>query len=276
LSITKEWLEEEYVNKQRNAIEIAKDFNCSSSTIIRRIREYGLNVKNAGQLKWRDLQGKTFGDLYVIKEIIIDDNKKNHSNKWLCFCKGCNKNKQICGSNLNGGDTNRCLQCRLANSKINKSLILSDYWKSIRSSAIRRNIPYSLTKEEVVELYEKQDRRCALTNVRLNMADNYQSWKNGVQTASLDRIDSLKGYTIDNVQWVHKDINQMKWDIPNEDFIKWCNLVAKTKPYQIEEEKESPSVFMDDEEVSEWDSFIWKSLNEKFKHINYEPEETIY
>lgn len=46
-------------------------------------------------------------------------------------------------------------------------------------------------------------------------------------TASLDRIDSTKGYTLDNIQWVHKHINVMKMDLDQEYFIKLCKLVTK-------------------------------------------------
>lgn len=46
-------------------------------------------------------------------------------------------------------------------------------------------------------------------------------------TASLDRIDSSKGYVEGNVHWVHKDINIMKWDFPLETFIKMCKFVAE-------------------------------------------------
>ena len=41
---------------------------------------------------------------------------------------------------------------------------------------------------------------------------------NDSKTASLDRIDSSKGYTEDNIQWVHKDVNQMKMDLPEQRF----------------------------------------------------------
>lgn len=47
------------------------------------------------------------------------------------------------------------------------------------------------------------------------------------QTASLDRINSSIGYTIDNVQWVHKKINMMKMDLSQEEFINYCRLVVK-------------------------------------------------
>jgi hypothetical protein len=46
------------------------------------------------------------------------------------------------------------------------------------------------------------------------------------QTASLDRIDSTKGYIKGNIQWVHKDVNKMKWNWNQSNFINWCKLIT--------------------------------------------------
>ena len=46
-------------------------------------------------------------------------------------------------------------------------------------------------------------------------------------TQSLDRIDSTKGYTIDNVQWVHKYINLMKHQLTQQQFIDFCKKVVE-------------------------------------------------
>ena len=53
-----------------------------------------------------------------------------------------------------------------------------------------------------------------------------KNWKKET-TASLDRIDSLLGYTIDNVQWVHKDINRIKFDMSQCRFVELCCLIAE-------------------------------------------------
>jgi hypothetical protein len=45
-------------------------------------------------------------------------------------------------------------------------------------------------------------------------------------TASLDRIDSSKGYEEGNIQWVHKHINFMKRTYSQEYFIDMCKKVA--------------------------------------------------
>lgn len=46
-------------------------------------------------------------------------------------------------------------------------------------------------------------------------------------TASIDRINSNKGYSLSNVQWVHKTINKMKCKLSDDEFIAFCKAVAK-------------------------------------------------
>lgn len=46
------------------------------------------------------------------------------------------------------------------------------------------------------------------------------------RTASLDRIDSTRGYVVGNLQWIHKDLNLMKNTLPTSLFIEWCKKVS--------------------------------------------------
>ena len=86
----------------------------------------------------------------------------------------------------------------------------------LKRDAEKRNIPFNLTIEEINFQYVNQDKVCAFTGVPL---------KFGVD-ASVDRINSQEGYYFANIQIVHKDLNMMKKDMPNEVFIAWCNLVS--------------------------------------------------
>jgi len=72
-------------------------------------------------------------------------------------------------------------------------------------------------------LFLNQDRKCALSGLPLVFGANHGKIEG---TASLDRIDSSKGYTIDNVQWVHKIVNLMKQDSSDEEFVKMCRIVS--------------------------------------------------
>lgn len=47
-------------------------------------------------------------------------------------------------------------------------------------------------------------------------------------TASLDRIDSSKGYIKGNVQWVHKDVNMMKNDMSERQLFEYARAIYST------------------------------------------------
>jgi len=105
--------------------------------------------------------------------------------------------------------------------EVYKDLIPIRYAKRIECEANKRGLVYNLTLEDLYTKYTTQQKRCAISGVELNMPlvnlYRYEKNKNFVNsknfTASLDRIDSSKGYAPDNVQWVHKGIN--KSDKPN-------------------------------------------------------------
>jgi hypothetical protein len=82
--------------------------------------------------------------------------------------------------------------------------------------AKQRDYEFTITIEEIWDIYIAQDKVCALTGVPISFND----------TASLDRIDNAIGYIKSNIQIVHKDVNYMKYTYSQDYFIKMCNLVA--------------------------------------------------
>jgi hypothetical protein len=98
-------------------------------------------------------------------------------------------------------------------------------WHYMMKGAVGRGIPIEITIQQAWDLFEAQGRKCALTGVLLSMDPVNMHTK--ATTASLDRIDSARGYLLDNVQWVHRDINFMKQALAQEVFVSWCQAVAK-------------------------------------------------
>lgn len=98
--------------------------------------------------------------------------------------------------------------------------IPSFLWQRMRSRAKFRDIKFEVNLEYLWEIFVAQDRRCALSGQIIFFNQN------GETTASLDRIDSSKGYEIGNVQWVHKQINRMKSNLIDRDFYDICATVA--------------------------------------------------
>ena len=101
-------------------------------------------------------------------------------------------------------------------------LIYKTIFNRIKRNAKVRKIPFFITEDFVVELFHKQNGKCALSGLDLNFGESTTD----ETTASLDRINSHKSYDPENVQWVHKDINLMKMDFDEKYFIFLCARVA--------------------------------------------------
>ena len=102
-------------------------------------------------------------------------------------------------------------------------------WKRIQNGASKRKLEFSITIEEAWDIYISQKGICALSGFPILLDASLGSLnRNGYQrsTASLDRIDSNKGYTLDNIQWVHKDLNRLKSNWPEDYFFKMCEAVT--------------------------------------------------
>ena len=105
-------------------------------------------------------------------------------------------------------------------------------WSSYQKGAEIRGLTFEVTIEYAWNLFLKQERKCALSGMFIYFDMDLDSLrKYGYQggTASLDRIDSTKGYIIDNLQWIHKDINKMKMDLPEEKFFSIIKQIYEYK-----------------------------------------------
>jgi len=151
---------------------------------------------------------------------------KRHA-RFICRCE-CGTIKSVARSNLFPNGHNRHPQCSVCGhaAKSNIEFVTGKF----RRNAKLRNLKYKISNNFLEDLLKKQSFKCALSGEVLFF--NYQQGKSQTATsnASLDRIDSSKGYVKENVQWTTKDINKMKLNHSQEKFIKLCNLVAKTNP----------------------------------------------
>jgi hypothetical protein len=103
-----------------------------------------------------------------------------------------------------------------------KKYIPAAYWIRLTNSADVRGIEFQLTIDYLEALYESQQFRCALTGFLIDFGQTHRD----IWSASVDRIDPNLCYTPGNVQWVHKDVNRMKWAFSQDDFIEICSAVV--------------------------------------------------
>jgi len=170
----------------------------------------------------------TFGNWQVLVSSVY---KIKNKPKILCRCTYCNNTiKLVRCDQLIKGLSIKCENCRKNSLKKNKQEIykgiLSLVFNKIKSSAKSRKIDFDITIQQVGDLFEKQQKKCALTGIELILKKNLTDNK---ATASLDRKDSKKGYTIENLHWVHKDVNKMKMDFKLDYFYYICELINKNK-----------------------------------------------
>ncbi len=86
----------------------------------------------------------------------------------------------------------------------------------------------NITLEYLKQLWEKQGGRCPYTGWKLDNLQTTTEWDSNVlhpKTASLDRIDSRKGYVFGNVQFVSVMANYAKRDFLEEELLKFCAAV---------------------------------------------------
>ena len=202
---------------QREASNI---LGCTEALISKRLKEYGLRKSTADKYI-----GQRFGLLTPLSVVGLD---KNSHMIFKCFCE-CGNEIEVLGNSLITGNTKTCGCESRKRGKNHANFkgyeeIRSSYWSSLRKGAINRQLDFKISIEYVWDLFIKQGRRCALTGRHLIFAPVRKMQK--VQTASLDRIDSGKGYLEGNVQWVHFQVNQMKWNLTQEDFIQACKEVV--------------------------------------------------
>lgn len=175
-----------------------------------------------------------FGKLKVI-ELTYNSPKSKLRNPWraICDCDCGKSNLDISPSSLIRGLTTSCGCCKERYKKITgeNSVLYSGYkgisgkyWNMIKLRANRRGYDFNISIEDAWNLFEKQNQRCALSNQPISFA--ISSRKSSTTSASLDRIDSNIGYLLNNIQWVHKDVNLMKNVFDQKYFIDLCKKIA--------------------------------------------------
>jgi len=90
-----------------------------------------------------------------------------------------------------------------------------------KSSISRGNQEMSLTRENLLDMWNNQNHKCYYSNVEMNTQPNL------FNSVSIERINSSIGYTKDNCVLVCNVVNRMKSDIELNVFIKMCKEIAK-------------------------------------------------
>jgi hypothetical protein len=160
------------------------------------------------------------------------------------ICLKCNIKKDITKFHKDKSSTNGvqtyCIDCQKQISikyYINggKELFFKKLFKDLKNNAIKRNIEVNINLQDIINVFESQNGKCNLSGIDLTTLYIPGSGKwNNIHNASIDRINSKKGYYPDNIQIICSMINIMKWDLDQDDFIKLCQTINN---FHISKEK---------------------------------------
>ena len=178
-------------------------------------------------------QGTRFSYFTVSSDEQVTDNKR----KWISVVCDCGARCTRRLDHLMSGRTKSCKSCSAKRTAKEHPMPSSanycgdlgkTFFSRFKIGADLRGLSFNITQEYVWDLFVKQNYKCALSGVPINLSTKIRNSAPdySVFTASLDRIDSSIGYEVGNVRWVHKAINRLKTNMSDEDFITWCSLVC--------------------------------------------------
>lgn len=156
------------------------------------------------------------------------------------LCHGCGEYKDKEEFSLKGGNDpireNRrtlCKSCYTERQKTrNKALpdskklvkCLRWRWLGARDRSKRHTVDFSLSLEELENLWQEQNGTCALSGIKMT----YELQNGRTPTnVSIDRIDQSKGYTAGNIQLVCMACNQIKSDLSEEEMYHFCKKIVE-------------------------------------------------
>ena len=185
--------------------------------------------------KSQDVTGSVFGGYEVFGLVGYTYDKKGHKQHriWKVKCIHCNvffvqQGQHVIESKFG------CKDCKGNQMSGKKSVhwrggeyVPAYFIAKIKSKNLKRRsrtIEFNLSYEYLDRLWIRQQGKCVYTGEDLSFGKSKI-----VGNASLDRIDSSLGYIEGNVQFVHKDVNIMKWDLSNDRFLDICEKIIKNR-----------------------------------------------
>lgn len=167
---------------------------------------------------FKDLSGKRFGKLLVKRK--SETKTKTRGVRWVCECD-CGKTKELPSNSLTSGNTK---SCGCSQYKMLGNIIPTSYINAVKQNAVKRDIEFEVSIEYLESIFTGE---CVLSGKKIKFNESgYQKDNKKRGNASLDRLDSKIGYIEGNVQWLDKDVNKMKNNKTDKEFIDLCKMIA--------------------------------------------------
>jgi hypothetical protein len=165
-----------------------------------------------------DITNQRFGHLVAIRGVGKRDNK--HGYWWKCRCD-CGNLVSSNASDLRSGHKKSC-GCYGRSLGNGESVFNAHYGAYIKSAKIKRRI-FNLTKEEFRKIVLEPCYYCGEFPMRVL---THKGCRGSFVANGVDRVDSDKGYTLDNVVPCCPECNMMKMDLSINVFLARVHKIA--------------------------------------------------
>lgn len=158
--------------------------------------------------------------------------------KWCNKCKLFKATTQFYANAVrHDGFSSQCISCTQDKGSTFDGWIQSLFTKK-RNECKKRDIPFDITTDFLIDQWHVQDGFCFYSKMKLNFNST------ALVGAQLDRIVPSKGYTIGNVVWTSKAINNLKNNAPLDEFRDFLSEAIFDVPVRCEFIKLDPNAKM--------------------------------
>ena len=132
----------------------------------------------------------------------------------------------------------RCHKCKIEQNRLARAnysdekrliKILQERWLGARDRAKRKNVLFNITKQDLMDLWNKQKGKCAISGI--SMTYTMDTGRNPYNV-SVDQINPSSGYTKDNIQLVCMCVNQLKSDFDMSIILNICENILKNNKHE--------------------------------------------
>ena len=153
------------------------------------------------------------------------------------MCTSCNKVKLLSQfETFKAGQVRGiCQQCVTLQRARKTSATPESYLRvlnvQLKSQRLKQDIEYGITTEDVIDMWEMQGGKCALSGMLMTHQRDgtYGDRKQKDFNASIDRVNPNGPYVRENVQLVSARINTMKHTLSEDMFIWWVKNIYGTR-----------------------------------------------
>lgn len=89
---------------------------------------------------------------------------------------------------------------------------------------------HTITIDDLLHIWDLQRGLCSYTHSSLQHTVGHAYYNKNPYAVSIDRIDSTRGYTLDNIQLICGHVNTMKGQLTESDFFEFVHAIAKHNP----------------------------------------------